>query len=75
LNSPNAVDVKGRSTTLTESVLHRGLLGVARARVVEPVGVDCTCGASQREAVTSAGIVLVQDVNLRRDLRVARMIG
>ena len=49
-------------------LLHRGLERRVRADLVKPLRVDRTSRSSERESQTRPGIVLVQNVDLGRNL-------
>ena len=69
----DGVEVEGAGGTLSESVLHGGLLGGIWSGAIEPGGIQGPGGVRQLETETGAGVVLIQDVDLISDLGVAEV--
>jgi len=67
----DGIDVKRVGGSLSESVLHLGLLGGVWSGLVEPAGVHGPGGVHQLEAETSAGVILIQNVDLIGDLGIS----
>jgi hypothetical protein len=67
----NSVDVERVLLTLTESLLHVGLLLLIGADVREPVSVERASGVLENEGDAGGVVVGVEDVDLLDELRIS----